>query len=312
RTRSSRRVSRSPSSSRARAAPSPRPARSGSRSRPPRPRSSTASAPATPSAAPSATACSPGGPSGARSPRPAPPARSSRPGSSAPPPCPPRRRCSRSSTTAPTPTRSRGGPLLSVEEIRQVRLHEPERVARALAERPRGTRPEPGTKLMVIAADHPARGALAVGEDAMAMGDRRELPRRCAAARARPGVHGFLGTADLVEDLTLMGALDGKLVYGSMNRGGLRGAGFEMDDRFTGYTSRAIVEAGLDGGKMLLRLDLADPGSLRTMEATAQAVDELAAAGRTAMVEPFLSRRDGGRATNVLTTEAVVTSVAIA
>lgn len=202
--------------------------------------------------------------------------------------------------------------MLSVEEIRQVRLHEPERVARALAERPRGTRPEPGTKLMVIAADHPARGALAVGEDAMAMGDRRELLRRCAAALARPGVHGFLGTADLVEDLTLMGALDGKLVYGSMNRGGLRGAGFEMDDRFTGYTTRAIVDSGLDGGKMLLRLDLADPGSLRTMEATAQAVDELAAAGRTAMVEPFLSRRDGGRATNVLTTEAVVTSVAIA
>lgn len=202
--------------------------------------------------------------------------------------------------------------MLSVEEIRQVRLHEPERIARALAERPRGTRPEPGTKLMVIAADHPARGALAVGEDAMAMGDRRELLRRCAAALARPGVHGFLGTADLVEDLTLMGALDGKLVYGSMNRGGLRGAGFEMDDRFTGYTSRAIVDAGLDGGKMLLRLDLADPGSLRTMEATARAVDELAVAGRTAMVEPFLSRRDGGRATNVLTTEAVVTSVAIA
>lgn len=48
------------------------------------------------------------------------------------------------------------------------------------------------------------------------------------------------------------------------------------------------------------------------MESTARAVDELAAAGLTAIVEPFLSRREDGRAVNVLTTEAVVTSVAIA
>ncbi|MBD8062185.1 Cgl0159 family (beta/alpha)8-fold protein [Oceanitalea stevensii] len=202
--------------------------------------------------------------------------------------------------------------MLSVEEIRHVRLHEPGRIARALADRPRGRLPEPGTKLMVIAADHPARGSLAAGSSAMAMGDRRELLRRCAAALARPGVHGFLGTADVVEDLTLMGALDGKLVYGSMNRGGLRGSRFEMDDRFTGYTARAVAASGLDGGKVLMRVDLEDPGSLRTVESTARAVDELAAAGLTAIVEPFLSRREDGRAVNVLTTEAVVTSVAIA
>lgn len=146
--------------------------------------------------------------------------------------------------------------MLSVEEILHVRLHEPERIARALAERPRGRLPEPGTKLMVIAADHPARGSLAAGSSPMAMGDRRELLRRCAAALARPGVHGFLGTADVVEDLTLMGALDGKLVYGSMNRGGLRGSRFEMDDRFTGYTTGAIAASGLDGGKVLMRVDL--------------------------------------------------------
>ena len=200
---------------------------------------------------------------------------------------------------------------LTVEEIREVRMHEPERVARALAERPPGRVPA-GAKLMVIAADHPARGSLAAGGDPMAMGDRRELLRRCAAALARPGVHGFLGTADVVEDLALMGALDGKLVYGSMNRGGLRGASYEMDDRFTGYTARAVVDQRLDGGKMLLRLDLTDPGSLRTLESAARAVDELAAADRTAIVEPFLCRRVGGRTVNELTTDAVVTSVAIA
>lgn len=44
--------------------------------------------------------------------------------------------------------------MLSIEEIRQLRIHEPQRVARVLARRPRGRWPQqPGTKLMVIAAE---------------------------------------------------------------------------------------------------------------------------------------------------------------
>lgn len=197
-------------------------------------------------------------------------------------------------------------------EILRIRSTDPGRIAAVLRERPRGRVPA-GEKLMIIAADHPARGALAAGPDPAAMADRRDLLRRCVEALARPGVHGFLGTADLVEDLTLLGALDGKLVYGSMNRGGLAGAAFEIDDRFTGYDARGVVGSGLDGGKMLLRIDPADPATARTLEAAAHAVDTLAESGVTAMVEPFISRRDSrGRIVNDLSPEAVITSVAIA
>jgi hypothetical protein len=49
------------------------------------------------------------------------------------------------------------------------------------------------------------------------------------------GQLGVLGTPDIVEDLLLLGALDDKVVIGSMNRGGLAGTSFEIDDRFTGY-----------------------------------------------------------------------------
>ena len=66
-------------------------------------------------------------------------------------------------------------------------------------------------------------------------------------ALARPGVDGVLGTADIVEDLLLLGALDGKVVIGSMNRGGLAGTVFEIDDRFTGYDAAAIAADGLPG-----------------------------------------------------------------
>ena len=38
------------------------------------------------------------------------------------------------------------------------------------------------------------------------------------------GVDGVLGTADILEDLLVMGALEDKVVFASMNRGGLQGA----------------------------------------------------------------------------------------
>jgi Cgl0159-like len=202
--------------------------------------------------------------------------------------------------------------MTTIDELAGIRAYEPERVAQVLRERPRGAMPQADSKLMIIAADHPARGALAAGADPLAMADRSELLGRCVEALSRPGVHGFLGTADMVEDLALIGALDGKLVYGSMNRGGLAGASFEMDDRFTGYDARGVADAGLDGGKMLLRIDFDDPGSVRTLEACARAVDELASQHSMALVEPFMSGRTDGRVVNDLTPDAVIRSIAIA
>ena len=55
---------------------------------------------------------------------------------------------------------------------------------------------------------------------------------------------------------------------GSMNRGGLPGAAFELDDRFTGHRAEDIGRCGFDAGKLLLRIDYDDPGSLTTLETT--------------------------------------------
>jgi 5-dehydro-2-deoxygluconokinase len=201
---------------------------------------------------------------------------------------------------------------LTVDDVVELRLRDPRALRKRLLSRPRYQGSASGERFLVIAADHPARGAVAVGGDPMAMADRRDLLRRIAIALGRPGVGGFLGTADLVEELGALGALDGKLVYGSMNRGGLAGSAFEMDDRFTGYDARGIAEAGLDGGKMLLRIDPEDSASVVTLEASARAVDELADRGLVAMVEPFISRRVDGRVRNDLTPDAVMRSIAVA
>jgi len=167
-------------------------------------------------------------------------------------------------------------------------------------------------RLLLIAADHPARGALGVRDQRNAMASRNALLERVAIAISRPGVDGVLATADIIEDLLLMGLLDDKLVIGSMNRGGLQGAAFELDDRFTGYDVDTIVGNALDGGKMLCRIALDDPGTARTLEAVGRAVTDLNHAGLIAMVEPFMSARHGDRVINDLSTEAVIKSVAIA
>jgi hypothetical protein len=144
------------------------------------------------------------------------------------------------------------------------------------------------------------------------MADRDDLLRRLVAALSRPGVDGVLATADILEDLLLLGVLDDKVVIGSMNRGGLQGAAFEIDDRFTGYDVATLAAMGFDGGKMLCRIDLGDPGTAATLESCARAVTGLAAGGLMALIEPFSSERVDGRLRNDLSTEAVIRSVAIA
>jgi hypothetical protein len=203
-------------------------------------------------------------------------------------------------------------PVPSVADLTEVRARMPHAVALAAAAR--AQRPLLGDdgRLLVVAADHPARGALGVRDRADAMASRTELLERLCTALDRPGVDGVLGTPDVLEDLLLLGRLEGKVVFGSMNRGGLQGAAFELDDRFTAYDARAIAAMGYQGGKMLTRVDLDDPGTVATLERSGRAVSELAELGLVAMVEPFLSRRVDGRVRNDLSPEAVITSVHIA
>ncbi|QHF22913.1 deoxyribose-phosphate aldolase [Rathayibacter sp. VKM Ac-2804] len=199
-----------------------------------------------------------------------------------------------------------------VAELRRLRAEDPAAVARALAGRRRRPLLGGNGRLLLVAADHPARGALGVRRDGMAMADRYDLLDRLATALSRPGVDGVLGTPDIIDDLALLGLLDDKVVVGSMNRGGLRGASFEMDDRFTGYDIDGIVRDGLDFAKTLLRINLADAGSVATLEANAAAVTAAAAAHVPIMLEPFLSEWVDGAVVNDLSADAVITSIAIA
>ncbi|MFT4008628.1 MAG: hypothetical protein QM655_01155 [Nocardioidaceae bacterium] len=195
--------------------------------------------------------------------------------------------------------RDHRGPTLDDATWRELlarRTLRPGTVADAYAarKRPDGFTNADGS-VFLVAADHPARGALSTGGDDLAMADRRSLLARLVEALRHPAVDGVLGTPDIVEELLLLGALEGKVVVGSMNRGGLDGATWTMDDRFTGYDAASIARFGLEGGKMLLRIDDADAATASTIEACARAVSELAGHQLVAMVEPLpYQRRSNG------------------
>ena len=160
---------------------------------------------------------------------------------------------------------------VDLDDLVRVRADRPGLVAEMAAAR---VRPDSlvGTtgRLMLVAADHTARGFLRAGSDGLAMADRFRLLERLSVALSRPGVDGVLGTADIIEDLLLLGALEGKVVIGSMNRGGLAGTVFEIDDRFTGYDADAVSRMGFQGGKMLMRIDPDDPATAPTVAACAR------------------------------------------
>lgn len=177
-------------------------------------------------------------------------------------------------------------------ELLEVRVREPCRIALALTGRRRRPTLAPDGMLFIVAADHTARGMLGAGGDALAMVDRRRMLERLALALEHPRVDGVLASADIIEDLVVLGLLDDKVAVGTMNRGGLSGARWELDDRMTAYDVQHLAAAHLDGGKMLLRLDDDDPATATTLETCARAVTELADHGLMAMVEPLPYTRD--------------------
>jgi hypothetical protein len=199
-------------------------------------------------------------------------------------------------------------------DLLRTRATQPDAVAKAYADRKQAPSllSERDT-LFLVAADHPARGSLAVKGDPLAMADRRSLLSRIVTALQDPGVNGVLGSPDVVEELLLLGALEGKVVIGSMNRGGLDGASWTMDDRFTAYDAASIEACRLDGGKMLVRLDDGDPGTASTLQACSAAVTALAARGLMAMVEPLpYVRGTDGRLALQRDTRSLVRAITVA
>lgn len=205
--------------------------------------------------------------------------------------------------------------LLSHEEYQRIldtRITEPRALQRALSGRPRRSVGGADGRLLLLAADHTARGMLFAGGEAMAFADRRGLLDRLLRGLSDSRVDGVLASADILEELALLGALDAKLAIGTMNRGGIIGAQWELDDRQTAYDAQHVASSGLDGGKCLLRIEETDPGVARTIERVAAITTQLADLELMAMIEPLPYVIKGGRATLDPSEERLIQAVSIA
>jgi DhnA family fructose-bisphosphate aldolase class Ia len=153
--------------------------------------------------------------------------------------------------------------------------------------------------LLVLAADHRARGVATV---------ERYDSYLTALRSALPHCDGILATAQPLGDLARNGSLrPGQRTYLSLNRTGLAGSAFELDDRLVASVGRAAGD-GWTGVKLMTRIAPEDPGGAAALELLGRVLEEAAAAGLEALVEPVLWR--GGRMSR--TTDDVVLGAVIA
>ena len=195
-------------------------------------------------------------------------------------------------------------PVRIKDMITEVRVEKPEVIMSEALRRVRRPKLTRDGKLTILATDHPARRVTNVGQDTLAMADRLEYLGRVLRVLVTGEFDGVMGPTDIIEDLFIVnylvrqgggpGFLDEKVILGCMNRGGLAGVVFEMDDRMTSFTAESIAQLRLDGAKMMFRIDDNDDRSLYTIEYCAQAISELNAYGLPSFLEPLpVELKDG-------------------
>jgi hypothetical protein len=208
------------------------------------------------------------------------------------------------------------------ERITEIRVRNPAVVEEEARRRRRRAHLAADGRLVVLAADHPARYITAVGDDPLLMGNRWGLLGRILRVLTAPDVDGVMATPDIMEELFIVNRLvreaggapflDGRVLIGCMNRGGLAGAVFEMDDRMTAYTPERLAQMRLDGAKMMFRLDLSEPACLDTIESCARAIDRLYDLGIPAFVECLAVRKSEGRYAVVKSAPELVKVIGVA
>jgi hypothetical protein len=213
-------------------------------------------------------------------------------------------------------------PAAALAKITQLRMDDPGYAARVAQSRKQRKTLSSDGRLNILAADHPARRVTKVGDDALRMADRHSYLSRIVRVLQCDLVDGVMASMDILEDLLVLHALfaelggpallDNRLLIASLNRGGLAGARWEMDDPITGPSANACAAMKLDGAKLLLRICDEEPESLRTLRYCAQAITGMNALGLPTFLEPLPVVKSNGGYRVVKTSEALAKIVGVA
>ena len=137
------------------------------------------------------------------------------------------------------------------------------------------------TPALILAADHRARAVLTTENWDEYFG---------ALAKALPSCDGILASAQPLTGLAAAGHVTAlHRTYLSLNRTGLAGSVFELDDRLVASVQRAASD-GWTGVKHMTRIDLADPVTASALELLGRVLEEARGAGLEALVEPLVWR----------------------
>jgi len=206
--------------------------------------------------------------------------------------------------------------------ITDLRVNDPGIITKAAERRKRRERLTLDGKLAILAADHPARRVTKSGSDPVLMGNRHGYLGRILRVITSPEFDGVMGTTDVIEDLLLIDQLfvedggqsflDRKVLVGCMNRGGLSGTEFEMDDRFGSFSAESINRLHLDGAKMMFRLDMKDTRSLNTIEACSKAITNLNEYSIPVFLEAFSVERTAEGYKALKTPDELIKTVSVA
>ena len=153
--------------------------------------------------------------------------------------------------------------------------------------------------MLILAADHRARGVMTI---------ERYADYVAALRAALPSCDGILASAQPLAELSSSGAIrPGQRTYLSINRTGLAGTAFELDDRLIASVGRAASD-GWTGVKHMTRIDRSDPLTAGALELLGRVIEEAADAAIDALIE-CVPWRDGRMDLDV---EAIVLAAVVA
>ncbi len=208
------------------------------------------------------------------------------------------------------------------DAITDIRVDSPDVIVKEARARRKRKKITKDGKLTILAADHPGRMVNKNGNDPIAMADRLQYLGRVLRVVTHQDFDGIMATTDIIEDLLIVNYLvkknggrsflDEKVMLGSMNRGGLAGTKFEMDDTFTCFSSESLRLLNMDGAKTMFRLDVTNPDSAKTMLSCANMISELNKYEMPSFMEPLFVSCEGYKVQKTLTEMVKIIGVASA
>lgn len=153
----------------------------------------------------------------------------------------------------------------------------------------------PHKRLVFAAADHNARMINEYKGNPIGLSNRREYLTRLVRMLMSDSVDGIEATPDIIEDLMIINRirreqgetefLKGKMLVGTVNRGGLKNTAWEMDDLPACFTVDRIKKLNMDGVKFMIRINPMDERSKYTLQYCADTINEAEKYGLPVFIE---------------------------